>query len=165
MNNIKLLSDNCADCTALEHEDRMIAEAINLLHNRLRAPQDDQEFSSVKTAQDYLCLRLAERGREVFCCMFLDHKHRLISYQEMFLGTIAACSVYPREVVKAALHHNASAIIFAHNHPSGDAEPSQADERITRILTEILVVIDVRVLDHLIIGDGEPVSFASRGLL
>jgi len=112
----------------------------------------------------FLTSRLRDGCAEVFACVFLDNRHRVIRYEELFHGTIDAASVYPREVVRQALRHNAAAVIFAHNHPSGIAEPSQADERITRRLTDALALIDVRVLDHFIIGD-QVVSFAERGLL
>lgn len=96
--------------------------------------------------------------------MFLDNRHRVITFEEMFRGTIDGASVYPREVVKAALQHNAAAVIFAHNHPSGVAEPSQADQAITKRLIEALLLVDVRVLDHLVVGE-QVVSFAERGLI
>ncbi|MEZ8076857.1 DNA repair protein RadC, partial [Vibrio sp. FF112] len=102
--------------------------------------------------------------REVFAVMFLDNQHHLISFEELFFGTIDSASVYPREVVKAALKTNAAAVIFAHNHPSGDATPSQADKRITQRLKDALALVDIRVLDHIVIGDSA-VSFAERGLL
>jgi DNA repair protein RadC len=113
----------------------------------------------------YLKCKLGHYRREVFACMFLDNQHRLISYEELFFGTIDGASVHPREVVKRTLDNNAAAVIFAHNHPSGIAEPSQADQRITDRLKSALLLIDVRVLDHMIIGEGEVLSFAERGLL
>ena len=97
--------------------------------------------------------------------MFLDNQHRVIQLDELFRGTIDGASVYPREVVKQALHHNAAAVIFAHNHPSGVTEPSQADKQITEKLKKALDLFDIRVLDHFIIGDGEPYSFAEHGLI
>ena len=97
--------------------------------------------------------------------MFLDNRHRLIAYEELFHGTIDGASVHPREVVKSALRYNAAAVILAHNHPSGVAEPSQADQRITKRLQDALTLVDIRVLDHFVVGDGEPVSFAERGLI
>ena len=100
----------------------------------------------------------------MFSCVFLDNRHRVIEYEELFHGTIDGASVYPREVVRQAIHHNAAAVILAHNHPSGVAEPSQADERITQRLKEALALVDVRVLDHFVIGD-QVVSFVERGLL
>jgi DNA repair protein RadC len=102
---------------------------------------------------------------ELFCCLFLDNRHRVLRFDELFRGTIDGTSVYPREVVKEALAVNAAAVILAHNHPSGVAEPSQADERITKRLKSALELVDIRLLDHLIIGDGKATSLASRGLL
>ncbi|MGI1679552.1 MAG: DNA repair protein RadC [Cellvibrionaceae bacterium] len=122
-------------------------------------------FSSAKIAQQYLQSQLRHRQHEVFAVLFLDSQNRLLAFKEMFQGTIDGASVYPREVVKQALTHNAAAVIFAHNHPSGVAEPSQADIRITTRLQAALDLIDVRVLDHFIVGDPEVVSFAQRGLL
>jgi len=113
----------------------------------------------------YLCAKLRHQEREVFACLYLDNQHRLISYEELFLGTIDSASIHPREVVKRVLFHNAAATIFAHNHPSGVAEPSSADKRITERLQSALMLIDVRVLDHMVVGDVEVVSFAERGLL
>ena len=112
----------------------------------------------------YLTSKLRDYRFEVFSCLFLDTRHRVIEYEELFKGTIDGAAVHPREVVRRALHHNAAAVIFAHNHPSGVAEPSQADERITQKLKDALHLIDVRVLDHFVIGD-QVVSFAGRGLL
>lgn len=109
--------------------------------------------------------RLRDRPYEVFCCIFLDNRNRVIRLEELFRGTIDGASVHPREVVRQALALNAAAVILAHNHPSGIAEPSQADEFITRRLTSALALVDIRVLDHLVIGDGTTVSFAERGLL
>lgn len=121
-------------------------------------------FRDPAVAKDFLSAKLRDKTSEVFAVLFLDNHHRLIRYEELFQGTIDGASVYPREVVKAALKHNAAAVIFAHNHPSGVAEPSQSDERITRQLREALGLIDVRVLDHLVVGD-RVVSFAERGLI
>ncbi len=113
----------------------------------------------------FLRNRLGRYEREVFACLFLDNQHRLIEYEEMFFGTIDGASVHPREVVKRALENNAAAVIFAHNHPSGVAEPSQADQRITDRLRSALALVDIRVLDHMIIGESDVLSFAERGLL
>jgi DNA repair protein RadC len=115
--------------------------------------------------QRYLVARLRDYPHEVFACLFLDTRHRLIHYQELFHGTIDSASVYPREVVRRALQHNAAAVIFAHNHPSGVAEPSDADQRITRRLQDALALVDIRVLDHIVIGDDSAASFAERGLI
>jgi len=118
-----------------------------------------------QTTRDYLHMKLRDLPHEVFCCLFLDNRHRVIAFEELFRGTLDGANVHPREVVKRALAHNAAAIIFAHNHPSGVAEPSSADELITRRLKDALSLIDVRVLDHLIVGDSRCESFAERGLL
>ena len=115
--------------------------------------------------RDFLRLTLGECERETFAVVFLDNRHRVLSVEHMFQGTIDACSVHPREVVKAALAHNAAAVILAHNHPSGVSEPSSADQAITQRLVDALRLVDVRVLDHFVVGEGEPVSFAERGLL
>ncbi len=115
--------------------------------------------------RNYLTAQLRDRPHEVFACLFLDTRHRVIAFDEVFRGTIDGASVHPREIVKLALAHNAAALIFAHNHPSGIAEPSQADLRLTRRLREALQLVDIRVLDHLIIGDGAVLSFAEQGLL
>ena len=109
--------------------------------------------------------RLHQQPQEVFACMFLDSRHRMIAFEELFRGTIDGSEVHPREVVRRCLGHNAAAVIFGHNHPSGVNEPSAADRQITRRLQDSLALIDVRVLDHFIVGDGEPYSFAARGML
>jgi len=113
----------------------------------------------------YLSARLRDYPYEVFACLFLDTRHRVISYEELFRGTIDGASVHPREVLRRALQHNAAAVILAHNHPSGVAEPSDADRRITTRLQEALALIDIRVLDHVVIGDRLAISFAERGLI
>lgn len=118
-----------------------------------------------QAAERYLIAQLRERKREVFAALFLDTRHRVIAYEELFAGSIDSASVHPREVVQAALKHNAAALILAHNHPSGVAEPSRADLHITQRLRDALALVDVRVLDHLVIGNGETVSLAQRGHL
>ncbi|EID7760918.1 RadC family protein [Vibrio parahaemolyticus] len=120
-------------------------------------------LTSPKQTKLYLSSILRDRQREAFYILFLDNQHRVIKDEILFEGTLDAASVYPREVVKRALHHNAAALILAHNHPSGVAEPSQADRRITRRLIDALALVDIRILDHFVIGDGESVSFAERG--
>ncbi|MBB6092554.1 DNA repair protein RadC [Povalibacter uvarum] len=115
--------------------------------------------------KEFLRMRLRDLPHEVFCCVYLDNRNRVIGFDELFRGTIDGASVHPREVVKEALSRNAAAVILAHNHPSGVAEPSQADELITRRLKQALALVDIRVLDHLIVGDGVCESFAERGLL
>ena len=122
----------------------------------IKSPADTEAF---------LLSKLRHLGHEMFCCLYLDNRHRVLRFDEMFRGTIDGTSVYPREVVKEALAVNAAAVILAHNHPSGVAEPSQADERITRRLKSALELVDIRLLDHLIIGDGRATSLASRGLV
>ena len=122
----------------------------------IRSPSDTEAF---------LKARMGHLDHELFCCLFLDNRHRVLRFDELFRGTIDGTSVYPREVVKEALAVNAAAVILAHNHPSGVAEPSQADERITRRLKSALELVDIRLLDHLIIGDGRATSLAGRGLL
>ncbi len=124
-----------------------------------------QSLTSSTAVKDYLRSMLRHRQSEVFVGLFLDSQHQLIACDELFQGTIDGASVYPREVVKHALRHNAAAIIFAHNHPSGIAEPSDADRAITHRLKEALNLVDIRTLDHLIVGDNSVVSFAERGLL
>ncbi len=122
-------------------------------------------LSSPRAVRDYLRLTLSGLQHEVFLAMFLDAQHRVIASEELFRGTLTQTSVYPREVVKRALHHNCAAIIFAHNHPSGVAEPSRADELLTQALRQSLSLIDVRILDHFIVTAGTVASFAERGLL
>ena len=122
-------------------------------------------LNSPEATRAYLKSRLHGYPHEVFACLFLDNRHRLIRYEELFRGTIDGASVHPREVVRRTLETNAAAVIFAHNHPSGVAEPSQSDLRITQRLKEALALVDVRVLDHVIIGEGEGASLAERGLL
>ena len=126
--------------------------------------QRGDALSSPADTRQYLSSQLRDYAHEVFAVLFLDQRHRVISFEEMFFGTIDGASVYPREVVKRALAHNAAAVIFSHNHPSGVAEPSQSDLQITRRLKDALGLVDIRVVDHFIVGD-EVVSFAERGLL
>jgi DNA repair protein RadC len=122
-------------------------------------------LTSPQAVRDYLRLALGGREHEVFVVIFLDAQHRVLSVEELFRGTLTQTSVYPREIVKAALKANAAALIFAHNHPSGVAEPSQADELLTRQLKEALAMVDVKVLDHFIVAGRATLSFAERGLL
>ncbi len=126
--------------------------------------QRGDSLSSPQETRQFLSSRLRDYPYEVFAVLFLDQRHRVIRFEEMFRGTIDGASVYPREVVKKALEYNAAAVIFSHNHPSGVAEPSESDQRITRRLKDALALVDIRVLDHFVIGD-EVVSFAERGLL
>jgi len=122
-------------------------------------------LASPRATRDFLSSQLRDLEHEVFCCLYLDKRHRLIQFQELFRGTIDGASVHPREIVKLALQRNAAAVIIAHNHPSGVAEPSQADELITQRVKEALGLVDIRLLDHIIIGDGASVSLAERGLV
>ena len=122
-------------------------------------------LSSPSTVRDFLRLSIQNRQVEVFVGLFLDAQNRVIAVEELFSGTLTQTSVFPREVVRRALHHNAAGVIFAHNHPSGVAEPSHADETLTQALKEALALIDVRVLDHFVVGRGATLSFAERGLL
>lgn len=143
-------------------EEDILSMARLLTSRRFRR---GRAITNPKDAQQYLSMQLSHYEHEVFCCLFLDNRHRVLAFEEMFRGTIDGASVHPREVVKRALQLNAAAVILAHNHPSGVAEPSKADEHITKRLEKALALIDVRVLDHLIIGDEEVVSLAERGLL
>lgn len=122
-------------------------------------------LTSPRATREFVRMRLRDLPHEVFCCLFLDNRHRVMAFEELFRGTIDGASVHPREVVKQALARKAAAVILVHNHPSGLAEPSQADELITRRLKEALALVDIRVLDHLVVGDGVCESFAERGLL
>lgn len=125
----------------------------------------DGVFTNPNSVRNYLTTKLRDRTQEVFAVLFLDNQHQLITYKELFYGTHNGANVYPREVVKAALAHNAAALIVAHNHPSGIAEPSQADEHITQTLQKALSLVDIRLLDHFVVGDGQPYSFAEHGKL
>ena len=124
-----------------------------------------QSIHNPSDTEAFLKARMQHLDHELFCCLYLDNRHRVLSFNELFRGTIDGASVYPREVVKEALAVNAAAIILAHNHPSGVAEPSQADERITKRLKSALDLVDIRLLDHLIIGDGKATSLARRGVI
>jgi len=136
--------------------------ARRCLGEQLRA---GSALCSPGAVRDYLRLALAGRPHEVFACLWLDAQHRVICCEELFRGTLTQTSVYPREIVKAGLRANAAAVIFAHNHPSGAAQPSQADELLTRNLKEALALVEVKVLDHFIVAGNQALSFAERGLL
>lgn len=149
-------------------EDGVIDLAKRILMSRLRGrPKDTDKLCSPDAVRTYLALQLAERPFEVFCCLYLDNKHRAIEFKEMFTGTIDVASVYPREIVRHCIAVNAAAVILAHNHPSGDPNPSMADRSITERIRAALELIDVRTLDHFVVGGGcsELVSFSERGLL
>ena len=143
-----------------------IRAAIELARRYLEAGLQKQDvLTNPKSTRDYLTSQLRAYPHEVFACLFLDNRHHILSFDKMFNGTIDGASVYPREVVKRALSHNAAAVIFAHNHPSGIAEPSNADISLTQRLKTALELVDIRVLDHFIIGNLQAVSFAERGLI
>jgi DNA repair protein RadC len=142
--------------------DEVLQAARQVIGRRVRR---GSSMSSPQTVRDYLRTKLAEREHEVFVTLLLDSQNRLIEYIELFRGTLAQTSVYPREVVKIALARNAAAMILAHNHPSGVAEPSRADELLTQCLKQALSLVDVRVLDHFIVAGDQTLSFAERGLL
>jgi len=139
---------------------------LELCHRQLREQLETRDvLTSSELTRQYLRARLGHYEHEVFACLYLDNQHRVVTLEELFFGTIDGAAVYPREVVKRCLHNNAAAVIFAHNHPSGVAEPSQADVSITQRLKTALNTIDVRVLDHIVVGCSDTVSFAERGLI
>ena len=143
-----------------------IAAALELARRSLAEELAERPaLGNPRESGDYLSARLRHLPYEVFACLYLDNRHRVLAFEELFRGTLDGASVHPREVVRACLRHNAAAVIFAHNHPSGVAEPSQADQAITRELGQALRLVGVRVLDHLVIGHAAPVSMANRGLL
>ncbi|MHC8334113.1 RadC family protein [Pseudomonas sp. LB3P25] len=146
-----------------QQDDLLIMQAISVLEQRmfkrgpyLERPQD---------VSQYLRLQLAGETQEVFSALFLDSRHRVVAYEPLFYGTIDSVSVYPRRILQRALEHQCAAIIFAHNHPSGHTNPSQSDKEITKVLKDLLPKINVRLLDHFIIGEGEPYSFAEAGFI
>ena len=149
---------------AIFNDDAIIESALKILESRISYNSDSPSLTSPQASKDYVKLQLATYEHEVFACLFMDNRNRVITFEELFRGTIDGASVYPREVVKACMIHNAAAVIFAHNHPSGVAEPSHADEQITKRLKDASALIDVRVLDHLVVGE-DVISFAERGLL
>ena len=142
---------------------RLLA-ALELGRRYLEAPSDPRSsLTAPLDAARFFKARLTDLPHEVFCCLFLDTRHRLIRYEELFRGTIDGATVYPREVVKRALQHNASAVILGHNHPSGVSEPSEADRSITLKLAKALALVEIRLLDHLVVSRGGHVSLAERG--
>ena len=145
-----------------DEETNVIAQGLAILSRRMRA---NDQLSSPDSVRDYLRMSLSGREHEVFVVVLLDSQHRVLRCEEMFRGTLTQTSVYPREVVKTALAANAASVIFAHNHPSGASEPSQADELLTRELKAALALVDVKVLDHFVIAGAQSLSFAERGLL
>lgn len=160
---LRIIEVNGPSTTARElSEDDVIEMAKGILTARFSR---NTEISNAADVKNYLITALANHEQEVFAGMFLDQRHRLISFDILFYGTLGGTAVYPREVVKRAFLYNAAAVIFCHNHPSGVAEPSRADELLTKRLAEALQVIEVRVLDHIVVAGGGTVSFAERGLL
>jgi DNA repair protein RadC len=161
------LLDNLQDAKGIGGAKRAHLEAAIEVGRRvlLEKAKTSSALTSPGSVRDYLRLSLATREHEVFVCIWLDAQHRVLEAQELFRGTLTQTSVYPREVVKNALRVNAAAVIFAHNHPSGVAQPSQADELLTRNLKEALSLVETRVLDHFIVAGNQAISFAERGLL
>ncbi|WP_439822713.1 JAB domain-containing protein [Rhodanobacter sp. FW021-MT20] len=143
-------------------EDRIIADAIAIIERRFHR---GEVLSSPRDSADYFKLKLGRFPYEVFGCLLLDNRHAVLGWVELFRGTVNGTEVHAREVVRVCMEYNACAVIFSHQHPSGIAEPSAADCTITRTLRDALKLIDVRVIDHLVIGKGEPVSMAVRGLI
>lgn len=146
-----------------DHERAVIDAALTILGGYLRHP--GAAFHTPEGVKDYLRLHLASERREVFAVLFMDSQNRVIAFEVMFVGTLSQTSVYPREVVLAALGHEAAAVVLAHNHPSGSIQPSRADELLTQTLKHALSVVDVRVLDHMIVGGAGVLSMAEQGLL
>ena len=162
-----LLSADLSDVKGLGPAKRAQFEAVLELARRSieEGLKEKSALTSPGAVRDYLRLLIGSRPYEVFVCLWLDAQHRVIECEEAFRGTLTQTSVYPREIVKAALARNAAAVIFAHNHPSGAAQPSQADELLTRNLKEALALVEVKVLDHFIVAGSQAISFAERGLL
>ena len=144
------------------HRDSVVAYALAMLESEVR---ESDALGSPDAVKDYVRLKLADKPHEVFACLFLDAQHRVIRYAELFRGTLTQTSVYPREVVMEALACNAASVICSHNHPSGVAAPSRADEALTSTLKQALALVDIRVLDHLIVTRTEVLSMAERGLM
>ena len=154
------------DCNArAERENRTIARALRILEKRMKYAPERAELSSPFLVRQFLRLRLGELEREEFWCVWLDAQNRHIASECLFTGTLTQTSVYPREIVKQGLTFNAAAVIFAHNHPSGIAEPSHADQVLTQSLKQALALVDIKVLDHFIIGFDSAMGFAERGLI
>lgn len=151
----------------MEYKNSIVENAIAYLEGQLAegVSENMETFTNASMVKDFLFLKLGALEHEMFSVMFLDNRHRLIAYEDMFRGTIDGTSVYPREVAKAALKHNAAAVIFAHNHPSGVTDPSMADKKITDKLIEALRLLDIRTLDHIIVGrkTEDAYSFAEKG--
>lgn len=153
-----------ANSTSIQvREDRAIYRALQIVRQRLSTP--GPALSKPSAVRSYLALALTEKDREVFLCLFLDAQNRLIADEILFHGTLTNAAVYPREVVRRAMHHNAAGVIFAHNHPTGLAEPSFADKHLTEMLKKVLVLVDVMVLDHFIVAANSIFSFGEAGIL
>lgn len=142
---------------------RIVTTALKLLEKQMKIEKN--QFTKTKQVIDYLRLKLAQKEREHFVAMYLNNQHQLLKVETLFMGTINSVEIHPREIIKQALKHNAAAIIFAHNHPSGEAQPSNADRNINQQLTEILNIVDIRVLDHIVIGRQSHFSFAEQSWL
>jgi DNA repair protein RadC len=165
-----IFSASLAEITAINGMgESKFAQLQAIFEMSRRALQEDMQsrdvLSSPKQVRDYLCLKLGSLNREVFLVLFLDAQNRVLAQESMFEGTLTQTSVYPREIVKRVLHHNAASVIFAHNHPSGIAQQSRADEMLTKALKDALALVDVRVLDHFVVAGNQTLSFAERGLL
>ena len=150
------------EVNGLVTDDDIIAMATKIISKRFNR---GKSLASSEETREYLKLMLSHVEHEVFCAIFMDNRHRVLAYEELFKGTIDGASVHPREVVKRAFNLNAAAVIFVHNHPSGVAEPSKSDRQITQQLIKALKLVEIRVLDHIIVGGTETVSMAERGLL
>jgi len=155
----------CGSLRACVKLDLQLTAAAELAARALRESLDAQSFVSPNDSKAFLKAQLGHKPYEIFAVLWLDNRHRLLAYQQLFTGTVDGASVHPREVVRAAMACNASACIIAHNHPSGVAEPSAADRNITRQLRDALELVKVRLLDHIVIGADEPTSMAARGLI
>jgi DNA repair protein RadC len=142
---------------------RIVTTALKLLEKQMKIEKN--QFTKTKQVIDYLRLKLAQKEREHFVAMYLNNQHQLLKVETLFMGTINSVEIHPREIIKQALKHNATAIIFAHNHPSGEAQPSNADRNINQKLIEILNIVDIRVLDHIVIGRQSHFSFAEQSWL
>ena len=164
-----LSAERVAFCNIRGIGDAKYAQVQAVLEMSRRALRETLDrgvsLGSPQAVRDYLRLKLQGRPHEVFVAVFLDAQNRVLAVEELFRGTLTQTSVFPREIVKRALHHNAAAVIFAHNHPSGVAEPSRADEALTQTLKHTLGLVDVKVLDHFVVGGDAAMSFAERGLL
>lgn len=162
-----LLADKTAFCQFSglgEAKFAQLQAVLELSRRHLKETLQRGDFlQNPQITRDYLSARLRDLPYEVFACLFLDSQHRVIEFEILFQGTINSSAVHPREVVRKTLKHNAAALILAHNHPSGVAEPSNADRHITQQLSDALALIDVRILDHIVVGDGECVAFSERG--